>query len=124
MSCLPDNSPATGPPKPNPTAEAISEAARTLGKRRGIRKRWSGYVNGERVWRGREIELPDGRRAFAYGALRGQVIWSLDSSCLPGGVDEPLGWGAMPQEQVRLVRNRAAQLLGFQPGESANGNQM
>lgn len=114
VSCLPAQPPQLKLPKPNPTAEAISEAARSLGKRRGIRKRWSGYVNGERVWRGREIELPDGRRAFAYGALRGQVIWSLDPSCLPGGVDEPLGWGAVPQEKVRLVRNPAAQLLGFQ----------
>jgi hypothetical protein len=55
VNCLPANFPQLEPPKPNPTAEAISEAARTLGKRRGIRKRWSGFVNGERVWRGREI---------------------------------------------------------------------
>lgn len=114
VNCLAAQPPQLELPKPNPTAEVISEAARSLGKRRGIRKRWSGFVNGERVWRGREIELPDGRQAFAYGALRGQVIWSLDPSCLPGGVDEPLGWGAMPQQQVRLVRNPAAQLLGFQ----------
>ena len=103
-------------PKPNPTAEEISEAARSLGQRRGIRKRWSGFVNGERVWRGREIELPDGRRVYAYGALRGMVIWSLDPSCLPGGVDQPLGWGAVPQEQVRLVPCAAAQLLGSRKG--------
>jgi hypothetical protein len=116
VSCLPAQTPQLELPKPNPTAEAIREAARSLGRRRGTRKRWSGFVNGERVWRGREIELPDGRRVYAFGALRGMVIWSLDPSCLPGGVDQPLGWGAIPQEKVRLVPCAAAQLLGSRKG--------
>ena len=112
LNCLPVQTPQPAPPKPNPTGAEISEAARVLGKRRGLKKRWSGFVNGERVWRGREIELPDGTRAYAYGARRGVVIWSLGPARLPGGDGEPLGWGALPQQHVRLVRCAAAQILG------------
>ncbi len=108
VNCLPAQTPLLKPPKPSPTSAEISEAARALGKRRGLKKRWSGYVKGERVWRGREIELPDGTRAYAYGALRGMVVWSFDPMRLPGGDGEPLGWGALPQERVRLVKCAAA----------------
>lgn len=111
-NCLPAQVAQLELPKPNPTDAEISEASRALAKRRGFRKRWSGFVNGERVWRGREIELPDGTRAYAYGARGGVVIWSLDPARLPGGNGKPLGWGALPQEHVRLVRCAAAQILG------------
>ncbi len=114
LNCLAVQPPQLEPPKPSPSPEAISEAARALGKRRGFRKLWSGYVNGERIWRGREIQLPDGERAYAYGALRGMVVWSFDPARLPGGDGEPLGWGVLPQERVRLAKNTAAQLLGRQ----------
>jgi hypothetical protein len=112
MNCLPPPTTPLEPPKPTPLSSTITEAARTLGKRRGFRKMWSGHLGGERVWRGREIELPDGTRAYAYGALRGVVVWSSHPARLPGGDGEPLGWGALPQEKVRLVKCAAAQMLG------------
>jgi hypothetical protein len=101
------------PAKPKAVDDILTEAARALASRpRGKRKKWSGYVNGERVWRGRQIELPGGVSAYCYGALRGVVVWSFHPTCLPGEIGEPLGWGALPQEAVRLVRNSDAQLLG------------
>lgn len=111
-NCLLAEPPQLDPPKPNPTGAEISEAARALGKLREFKKRWSGYVNGQRVWRGREIELPDGRRAFVYGALRGTVAWSLQPVGALYCPDGPHGFGATRQELIILVRNAHAQLLG------------
>jgi hypothetical protein len=58
-----ESSPDVADPPPNPNARAIqaTEAARALARRpRRVRKRWSGFLHGQRTWRGREIELPDG----------------------------------------------------------------
>lgn len=112
VNCLPARPPQLELPKPNPTAQAISEAARSLGQLRGIRKHWSGFVNGERVWRNREIELPDGRRAYVYGALRGKVGWSLYPIGVPVEGDHLGNWGVAHASAVRLVRNPHAQVLG------------
>lgn len=102
-------------PTPNPKAVALSpgDAARSLARLpRRVRRKRSGYIRGERVWRNREIELPDGRRAFVYGALRGKVGWSLHPIGVPVDGDHLGNWGVSRQEAVRLVKNPHAQLLG------------
>lgn len=100
---------------PNPKALGIlpSEAGRALARRlRRVRKKWSGFLHGQRTWRGREIELPDGTPAFLYGALRGQAVWSFDPDRLLGGEGEPFQWGVLPADLIRLRKNPHAQALG------------
>lgn len=101
--------------KPKAFDPAIRDAAASLARRpRGSTRRWTGFINGEWTWRGREIELPDGTRAFIYGALRGKVVWSRDPICLPGGQREVPAWGALPGSAVQFVKNPFARLLGSQ----------
>lgn len=38
------------------------------------RHRWTGWLNGHHLWRGRRVVLPDGRAVEVYCAVRGQVI--------------------------------------------------
>ena len=102
-----------GTSNPNALDAALTAAARALAKRpRRVKRKWSGFAQGERVWRNREIELPDGRRAFIYGALRGKVGWSLHPIGMPMDNDHLGNWGVSPQHAVRLVRNPNAQMLG------------
>lgn len=60
-------------------ADLAFMAAMTLGalpKRQ--RRRWTGWIGDEHVWRGRRVILPNGIVAEVYGILRGQaaVFWS------------------------------------------------
>ena len=91
----------------------IHQAARELARLpRGVKKRWSGYVNGVRIWHNRRIQLPNGELVFAYGALRGKVIWN---SCETGPNAEPgddWTWDVIEADQVRLVKNPHAVALG------------
>jgi hypothetical protein len=77
------------------------------------KRKWSGFVNGTRIWRGRKILLPDGVQAYCYGARKGKVVWSLHSDKLIGGFcGEPWEWGVLPQQYITLVKHEAAVTLG------------
>jgi len=98
---------------PNALPTALTAAARALAKRpRRVKRKWSGFVQGKRVWRNREIELSDGRRAYIYGVVRGRVGWSLHPIGIPKDDDTLENWGLAHESAVRLVRNPHAQLLG------------
>jgi len=100
------------------TREEIRAAASFLAKMpRHQRRRWSGWLNPKkpytRLWRGRRIILPDGEVCFAYGSLRGQVVWSRHENGLHGGLcGEPFEWGVLPASEIRLWKNPQAVLLG------------
>jgi len=92
-----------------PTRDEVSTAARQLATLPRNRKKWSGWLNErERIWRDRKIILANGQPAFAYGALRGQIVFFRD---VPRQM-EPGRWGVVPARQVRLYLNPAARLLG------------
>jgi len=102
-------------PAPNKEqAEKIRQAACELARLpRKVKKRWTGYVRGTRMWRGRKILLPDGRLTYCYGVLRGQLIWT---SWLTGTAacadDEKWSWGIVNANDVSIVKNANAVALG------------
>src|ERR1035437_7786301 len=104
---------APTPSQDEDQANTIRQAARELARLpRSVKKQWSGYVNGVRIWRNRRIQLPNSELAFAYGALRGKLIWT---SCETGLNTEPgddWTWDVIDADQVRLVKNPHAVALG------------
>ena len=56
-----------------PTLAEITEAARRLAQRPRRRKKWSGWLNGERMWRLREVIVPGGQVLPAYFVRRNWV---------------------------------------------------
>lgn len=88
-----------------------ANAARALAKLRWQRKpkKWSGWLDKRtRIWRDRQVVLPDGTVAYAYGALRGRVVYFLDQ---PRQM-EPGRWGVARADQVTPLKNRAAVAMG------------
>jgi hypothetical protein len=79
---------------------------------RGVKKRWSGYVNGVRIWRNRRIRLPNGELAYAYGALRGKLVWTTCETGLNAEPGDDWAWDVIDADQVRLVGNPNAVALG------------
>ncbi|HEY3855688.1 MAG TPA: hypothetical protein VGO67_14965 [Verrucomicrobiae bacterium] len=91
-----------------PTRDEVRSAAQQLATLPRGRKKWSGWLNDrERIWRDRKV-LVDGQPAFAYGALRGQVVYFRD---VPREMESGR-WGVVAANRVRVWRNPAAQLLG------------
>jgi len=80
---------------------------------RGVKRKLSGYIGATRIWRGRPILLLNGEACYAYGAVRGKVIWSRHEQGLHGGFGgEPFDWGVIPASEVRLWKNPHAVTLG------------
>ena len=99
----------TGKTESDTGAAALTSAAQTLARLpRKQRKKWSGYVDGRRIWRDQKIILLDGSVVYAFGALRGQVVYFRDLPREP----EPGRWGAVNASQVKLWKNPAAVALG------------
>ena len=62
---------------------------------------------------GMPIRLPTGEAVFAFGALRGRVIWSREPGVLTGSIDGAgVHWGVLPAEKVLVVKNEHAVRLG------------
>jgi hypothetical protein len=96
-----------------PSADEITAAASALAKNPRQRKIWSGWIGPTRSYRGLPIKLPNGESVFAFGALRGRVVWSRGRGELTGGVNGAgLDWGAVPAMHVKVIKNPSAQLLG------------
>ncbi len=103
------------PPESAPTPEQISAAARALAELpRGRKRKWTGWLDDqERLWRGRPIILPGGQPAYAYGAVRRRIVWSLEPQRLAAGLDGVWdGWGVLPARRIQVLRNEDARLLG------------
>ena len=88
-------------------------AAAVLASRpRKVRRRWSGYLmpgnRATRLWKGRNVILPDGRIAEALGARRGLVMVFWDD---PNEV-EGVVYQILPASKVRIHKMRAAVILG------------
>jgi len=95
-----------------PSQEQIAEAARSLRSLRGRKKNWTGWINGVHAYKDMEIILPNGRRAFVFGVLRGKVVWTPTRGSLPGEFPYAMEWGVIPADQVKVVPNQSASLLG------------
>jgi len=106
--------PCTSDTKSAPAPEIVTNAARALARLpRHRKRRWSGWLDSNtRVWRGRRIILPSGELAHAYGCLRNNLVWSFHPERLLGGFDEPLQWGVLPADCVRVYQDPNAKLLG------------
>ena len=103
---------ACAPETKNAVSE-VSVAATALARRPRMRKKWSGWIGSTRSYCGMPIRLSTGEEVFAFGALRGRVVWSRQPGVLADrihavGVD----WGVVPASAVEIVRNPHAVLLG------------
>jgi hypothetical protein len=101
------------------SAEAISVAARSLARLPRHPKRVrSGWIGPVRTFVDMPIRLPDDRQAYLWGALRGKVVFvRKPGGVLVDGFDGARGsreWGVLPADQVQIIRNDAARLLGAQ----------
>lgn len=86
-----------------------ARALATLRWHRAPQKKLSGWLDKRtRVWRDRPIVLADGTVAYAYGALRGRVVYFLDQ---PRQM-EPGRWGVVRAGEVKPLKNPAAVALG------------
>jgi hypothetical protein len=90
--------------------EHVSDAARALAgfPRRQTRK-WTGFLHGQRCWRGRLLVLSNGEVAPLIWCNRGRVLLQ-NVRDLP--FREWLAWGAIREKDVRLYRHPAAVALG------------
>ncbi len=94
-----------------PTLAEITEAARRLAQRPRRRKKWSGWLNGERMWRLREVIVPGGQVLPAYFVRRNWVYALLpDTPEYEGQV-----FRRYRADDVRVYRSPHAALLGRQP---------
>lgn len=65
---------------------AVHRAAVTLARReRGTRKKWTGFLSGERFWRGRRVVMPNGEDGAVYFVNRGRVLVVTDEICPVSG---------------------------------------
>lgn len=59
------------------------------------------------------IQLLTGKRVFVFGCLRGKVVYSCEPGVLPKGIDGAgTLWGVASADEVQIIKNEAAQLLG------------
>ncbi len=95
-----------------PAPELVSAAGRQLATLPRRAKRWSGWIGDRRGFHDMPILLPNGRQAFLYGALRNKVVFTFDKGQLLGTLTPAQRWGVLPADQVQVIRNEAARLLG------------
>ncbi len=94
-----------------PTELEISAAASALAQLPRTRKKWSGWLNGERMWRLRLVVVPGGRVLPAYFVRRGFVYVLLpDTAEFADRVFE-----RYRAEDVQIYRSPHAALLGRLP---------
>jgi hypothetical protein len=92
----------------------VSLAAKSLASLPRRPKRiWSGWIGPTRSYCGMPIRLPTGQSVFAFGALRGRVVWSRQPGDLTESIDGAgVHWGVVRASEVEVVRNPHAVLLG------------
>jgi hypothetical protein len=93
---------------------SVQAAARALGRLpRKVKRRWSGFVGKDRVWRNLSITSPNGKPAYVYGAVRGKVVWSSIKTGPEANMDDD-GWalGVVDATEVRIARDPNAVALG------------
>jgi hypothetical protein len=108
--------PAAAMASPPPPDATVVEAARVLGGRpkhkfggrRRIKRKWSGFIEKERCWQGRQVILPDGRSATLLRAYRGTAIVCVGQNNV-GVQTQRL---SVPAGALRLSKLPAAVLLG------------
>jgi hypothetical protein len=110
---LPEVSISDNSPRP-PDLESVREAARLLARLpRKRTRRWTGWIGGHHCWRNQRIILPGGELVYLYGALRKKAVWT---SCATGPnadlSDDNWAFGAVDADQVRLVKDPNAIILG------------
>jgi hypothetical protein len=90
-------------------SSALSQAAAELGRLPRLgRKVWTGFLAGQRAWRGRKVILPDGRVAAIYCIIRGKagLVWD-DPTRVEG-----LGMKLITVEELKLFKSPAAVIMG------------
>lgn len=88
---------------------AVHRAAVALARReRGTRKKWTGFLSGERFWRGRRVVMPNGEDGAAYFVNRGRVLVVTDEICPVSGRSV----FAFKAHQLRPFKLPEAVLLG------------
>lgn len=94
-----------------PTPAEITEAARALAQQSRRRKIWSGWLNGERMWRLRPVVVPGGKVLPAYFVRRGFVY-----ALLPDTPEyQNRIFDRYRAEAVQIYRSPHAALLGRLP---------
>jgi len=102
---------ASGAQSAAPTPADISAAAQTLARRPRPRKKWSGWLHGERMWRSRKVIVPGGQVLPAYLVRRGWVY-----VLLPDTLEyQDRIFHRYPAEDVQVYRSPEAALLGRLP---------
>jgi hypothetical protein len=97
-----------------PSPLEASSAAAALARRPRTRKIWSGWIGSTRSYCGMPIRLlATGENVFAFGALRGRVVWSRER----GDLTDPIGgagidWGVVRSSGVEIDQNPHAAILG------------
>jgi hypothetical protein len=106
--------PPTGPETESaPAPELVSAAARQLARLpRRPKRRWSGWIGDVRSHRDMPILLPNGRRAWVFGAQRNKVVFTFDKGRLLATLTPAQRWGVLPADQVQVIKNESAVLLG------------
>lgn len=97
-----------------PSAAQITQAARSLARLPRRPKRiWSGWIGSTRTYRRMPITLSSGESVFAFGALRGRVVFTYE---VGGHIADPdlIGktWGVVRARDVEILKSDAAVLLG------------
>src|SRR5579871_2227401 len=108
----------SGCPEVANAALEVTAAAKLLGARpklkrngrRRVKRTWTGFVDGERCWRGRLVILPDGIVAEVHTVCRGDAVVLLRQAD-GAAVSLP---AIVPTKLLRLVKLQAAVVLGQQ----------
>lgn len=101
-----------GKTKSAPTPEMVSAAAIGLARLpRHPRRIWSGWIGKTRAFQDMPIVLPDGQRAWVYGARRQKVVFTFDRGRLLGTLTPGQRWGVIDASEVQPIRNADAVAL-------------
>jgi hypothetical protein len=97
--------------------EQLAAAASQIAKlpRKPLRV-WTGWIDGIHYWRGREVQLPDGRVEQVYAVYRGLVGLAVP----PNSKFQPYEL-LVRANQLRVWKNPSAQLLAMPNEASWNG---
>ena len=95
-------------------ANRIRQAARELARLpRNVKKRSNGCINRVPVRRNQRIILPGGEMAYAYGVSRRKLVWTSRATGPNADLsDDNWAFGAVDADQVRLVKDPNAIILG------------
>jgi hypothetical protein len=97
------------PDRRSEAREIISTAAATLGSLpKGQRRRWTGWIGRDHLWRGQRVILPNGVVAEVYGIVRGLAAVQWPDPLWIEGVR----CAVLPVDRLIVYKNPAARLMG------------